>query len=67
MADERTILRNLRRQLTLGDAIDSAAISARYDNGVLTVTIPVAEKAKPRRIEVESAGRPQAIETSTVT
>ena len=56
-----------RRQLTLGDAIDSAAISARYDNGVLTVTIPVAEKAKPRRIEVESAGRPQAIETSTVT
>ncbi|MFE0751657.1 Hsp20/alpha crystallin family protein [Gordonia sp. NPDC058843] len=56
-----------RRQLTLGDAIDSASISARYDNGVLTVTIPVAEKAKPRRIEVESSGRPQAIETGTVT
>lgn len=56
-----------RRQVTLGDSIDSAGISARYDNGVLTVTIPVAEKAKPRRIEVESHNSPQAIETGTVT
>ncbi|AZZ83421.1 heat-shock protein Hsp20 [Gordonia alkanivorans] len=56
-----------RRQLTLGDLIDSAGISARYDNGVLTVTIPVAEKAKPRRIEVESINHQQAIETSTAT
>ncbi|MHC3004981.1 Hsp20/alpha crystallin family protein [Gordonia metallireducens] len=54
-----------RRQLTLGDSIDSAGISARYDNGVLTVTIPVAEKAKPRRIEVESINHQQAIETGT--
>lgn len=56
-----------RRQVTLGDSIDSAGISARYDNGVLTVTIPVAEKAKPRRIEVESITRQQEIETGTVT
>ena len=56
-----------RRQVTLGDSIDSAGISARYDNGVLTVTIPVAEKAKPRRIEVESINRQQEIETGTVT
>ncbi|MCW2690838.1 MAG: heat-shock protein Hsp20 [Mycobacterium sp.] len=41
-----------RRQLSLGEEIDSAAITATYDNGVLTVTIPVAERAKPRRIEV---------------
>ncbi len=41
-----------QRQLSLGDGIDSAAISATYDNGVLSVTIPVAEKAKPRRIEI---------------
>ena len=54
-----------RRQVTLGDSIDSAGISARYDNGVLTVTIPVAEKAKPRRIEVESIKHQQAIETGT--
>ena len=56
-----------RRQVTLGDSIDSARISAHYDNGVLTVTIPVAEKAKPRRIEVESHNSPQAIETGTAT
>ncbi|GAB11312.1 heat shock protein Hsp18 [Gordonia araii NBRC 100433] len=57
-----------RRQLSLGDDIDSSRISASYDNGVLTVTIPMAEEAKPRRIEVSHKGGQQAIETtSTVT
>ena len=41
-----------QRQLSLGEGIDTDAISATYDNGVLSVTIPVAEKAKPRRIQV---------------
>lgn len=50
-----------RRQLSLGDDIDSAAISATYDNGVLSVTIPVAERAKPRRIEVVGHDSSQAI------
>jgi HSP20 family protein len=50
-----------RRQLSLGDGIDSSGITATYDNGVLSVTIPLAEKAKPRRIEVERSGHPQAI------
>lgn len=40
------------RQLSLGDGIDADRISATYTNGVLTVTIPVAEKAKPRRIDI---------------
>ena len=44
------------RQLTLGDGLDTAAISAHYDNGVLSVVIPVSERAKPRRVEVQSAG-----------
>ena len=43
------------RQLTLGQDIDTAGISASYDNGVLSVVIPVSEKAKPRKIEVQSA------------
>jgi HSP20 family protein len=42
------------RQLSLGDGIDAEHIKADYANGVLTVTIPVAERAKPRRIEVAS-------------
>jgi HSP20 family protein len=40
------------RQLNLGQGIDNDKISASYDNGVLSVTIPVSEKARPRRIEV---------------
>ncbi|MGP3534870.1 Hsp20/alpha crystallin family protein [Microbacterium sp. RD1] len=43
------------RQLNLGQGIDTENISASYNNGVLSVTIPVSEKAKPRRIEVTSA------------
>ncbi|HRN29262.1 MAG TPA: Hsp20/alpha crystallin family protein [Terrimesophilobacter sp.] len=42
------------RQFNLGDGIDTTTISATYDNGVLNVTIPVSEKAKPRKVEVQS-------------
>ena len=44
------------RQLTLGKDIDTENISAHYENGVLSVMIPVAEKAKPRKIEIVTAG-----------
>jgi len=40
------------RQLTLGKDIDTEQISAHYENGVLSVMIPVVEKAKPRKIDV---------------
>lgn len=55
-----------RRQLSLGDDVDTSRISATYENGVLTVSIPLAERAKPRRIEVEHAGSARTIESSTV-
>jgi HSP20 family protein len=42
------------RQLSLGDGIDADRIAATYENGVLTVTIPIAEKAKPRRIQIDT-------------
>jgi HSP20 family protein len=41
------------RQLILGDALDTDAVKASYEAGVLMLRIPVAEKAKPRRIEIE--------------
>ncbi|MDQ7802751.1 Hsp20/alpha crystallin family protein [Amycolatopsis sp. A133] len=44
------------RQLFLGDTLDTEHITASYDAGVLTVRIPVVEKAKPRRIEIDGAG-----------
>ncbi|MBG6179663.1 HSP20 family molecular chaperone IbpA [Arthrobacter sp. CAN_A1] len=39
------------RQLILGDTLDTDRVKASYDGGVLTLRIPIAEKAKPRRIE----------------
>ena len=44
------------RQLILGDNLDTEHISASYDAGVLTLQIPVAEQAKPRKISISSTG-----------
>ena len=50
------------RQLVLGDNLDTEHIQASYDSGVLTLQIPVAEHAKPRKIEISSKNeRRQAI------
>jgi HSP20 family protein len=43
-----------QRQFTIGDDVDTDGITAHYDNGVLSVTIPIAEHAKPRKIEITS-------------
>jgi HSP20 family protein len=47
------------RQLVLGDNLDPERIVANYEAGVLTLQIPVAEKAKPRKIAVSTAGTDQ--------
>lgn len=43
------------RQFTLGDGLDTEQISASYDNGVLSLVIPVSERAKPRKIQLSQA------------
>jgi HSP20 family protein len=43
------------RQLFLGDTLDTDHIDAAYDAGVLTLRIPIAEKAKPRKISITNA------------
>jgi HSP20 family protein len=40
------------RQLILGDTLDTDRVQAAYQGGVLTLRIPVAEKAKPRKIRI---------------
>lgn len=55
-----------RRQLALGDGIDTTKIAATYENGVLTVTIPLAERARSRRIEVSHSGAATPIAPATV-
>jgi HSP20 family protein len=53
------------RQLFLGESLDRDHIVATCENGVLTVTVPVAEQAKPRKVEVIHAGGVmQAIEAA---
>lgn len=52
------------RQLLLGESLDTDRIAARYDQGVLTVTIPVAEQSKARKVQIERGGEPEVIEAS---
>jgi HSP20 family protein len=53
------------RQLFLGDGLNTDHVEAAYDNGVLKVTIPVAEQAKPRKVEISSGGGAKQLETSS--
>ena len=53
------------RQLFLGEGLDPDGIEATYDSGVRTVQVPVAEQAKPRKVQVTSTGSSAAIETGS--
>ena len=50
------------RQLFLGETLDTDGIEASYEDGVLRLTIPVAEKAKPRKIAISSTDEKKAID-----
>ena len=52
------------RQLTLGYGVALDKIGAEYADGVLSLRIPVAEEAKPRKISVAHSGGPTQIEGS---
>jgi HSP20 family protein len=62
IAQERPAGRYIR-QLSLGSDVDLDAIEASYEHGVLTLTIPVAERAKPRKIQVQQGGGRTQIDT----
>jgi HSP20 family protein len=49
------------RQLFLGETLDPERVTATYDGGVLTLRIPIAEQAKPRKIQITHEGSPQQI------
>ncbi len=53
------------RQLFLGEGLDADRIEASYDNGVLTVTIPVAEQAKPRKVAITTGEDNKAIDAAS--
>ena len=56
------------RQLFLGESLDRDNITAVYHDGVLTITIPVAEQAMPHKVEITHVGSvAQAVEAAAVT
>ncbi len=59
---------SFRRQIQLGDGLDLEHLEADLHDGVLTVRIPVSEKAKPRKVQVgqgDATSEPQPIEATT--
>jgi HSP20 family protein len=52
------------RQLFLGEGLDADRVEASYDNGVLSVRIPVAEQAKPRKVEITAGAGARTIEAT---
>jgi len=53
------------RRVLLGETLDTGRLEAAYDHGVLSVTIPVAEAAQPRKIAIGGAAKsPEAIEAT---
>jgi HSP20 family protein len=59
---------SFRRQIQLGEGLDLQHLEADLHDGVLTVRVPVAEQAKPRKIQIGQSGAgtaPEAIETTT--
>ena len=53
------------RQLFLGETLDTENIDATYADGVLTLRVPMAEKAKPRRVPINAESRQTAIGTGS--
>ena len=53
------------RRIALGEGLDADHVEASYEAGVLTVRLPVAEQAKPRKVEITTgAGQQQVLEAS---
>lgn len=55
------------RRVLLGESLDTSRLEADYDRGVLTITVPVAEQAQPRRITVGAGGGRTAIDATAST
>ena len=53
------------RRVLLGESLDTSKLEAAYDQGVLSITIPVAEQAQPRKIAVSGRQAPTAIDAAS--
>lgn len=55
-----------RREVRLGSRLDTSDVNASYDNGVLTVTIPVRQEARPHKVEISAGSAPRQELTASV-
>lgn len=53
------------RQLRLGSTIDTEKIEASYEDGVLTLTLPVSQRARPRQIQIGRGGSTESGESGS--
>ena len=53
------LMGSFTRKIRLAETIDAEKVNASYENGVLTVVLPVAEQAKPHKIEITRPGAPE--------
>jgi len=51
------VMGTFTRRVSLSDTIDSEKIDAGYTNGVLSVRLPLLEKAQPRKVEIHTDGQ----------
>lgn len=53
------VMGSFSRKIRLAETVEAEKIDARYENGVLTIVLPVAEKAKPHKIEIKRPSAPE--------
>jgi len=66
VAVQERVQGDFKRQLLLGQSLDSDHMTAAYEDGVLTITVPVAEQAKPRKVEITHVTDVKAVEPAPV-
>jgi HSP20 family protein len=52
------VMGSFTRRVRLSDSVDADKISAAYDSGVLRVTVPLTERAQPRKVEITTGAAP---------
>jgi len=53
------VMGSFTRKIKLAETVDATKVDATYENGVLTVVLPLAEQAKPHKIEIKRPGAPE--------
>lgn len=53
------VMGSFSRRIRLAETVEAEKVGAQYENGVLTIVLPIAEKAKPQKIEIKRPGAPE--------